>query len=519
MKKRAFNSTLQNQILLYMERAEIVSLTELANKLNVQRSSVSRAIHALLDLGLVSHVDKNWDLTEEGKNEIFNLRQQISEHATKTTKTASRLIEQSEIAALTLKQTSSSDSGISAISLRKEWVLDASIFDSAQKLASMMTKLDTFALAQSVIDSQSKIFTRFMPTFSQTGLDLLSSTALIDVGKLSPTFSQTGLDLIKSSALTPSLTEMIAHRAWSIVDDYNQPAIRDLCSHLSVEAISSFAQSQRLSAMSMGQVSLFGRDMSPVLNDLNMANVGLSHMIRDLGDIRMRGLTIDAPMPMLAIQMPDVAAVARTFKGYLADAIGSLDIGKGYISRSFDISLPTATTLAYVDSVSISLLPSVKAEEKPSNKHPDFGHPNQFDNVFANLGPNFITMWHGSWAVLRSDSPDRIRQAAHSGRELLMQVLAYLAPDTVFSEVEIQQFGHDGKVTRKMRVKRILLGSSSSKVSWAESMAKVLDETYAQLSAVSHDREFYPNTTEQQLTGLLHSLGGFLTYIEGFCRR
>jgi hypothetical protein len=94
-----------------------------------------------------------------------------------------------------------------------------------------------------------------------------------------------------------------------------------------------------------------------------------------------------------------------------------------------------------------------------------------------------------------------------------MQMLVELAPDTAFSSQEIEQHGYDGKVTRRMRVKKILGSESNSTVAWADAVAKALEETYVQLVATSHDRGTFPRMTERQMAALLDVLGGWLCFV------
>lgn len=91
-----------------------------------------------------------------------------------------------------------------------------------------------------------------------------------------------------------------------------------------------------------------------------------------------------------------------------------------------------------------------------------------------------------------------------------MQTLAWFAPDSTFTQDEIDKYGHNGKVTRKMRIKKALTGQSRSTEEWANSMVKALDATYSRLAAISHERSEYQRNCERQLEGMLYALGGVL---------
>ena len=95
MGKRPSHSHLQNRILLYLEHNEVDSIAGLAWKLDAHRSSVSRAMHTLEDIGLVSKTNKYWGLSLAGKEEAQGIRCQLPERATKAVETVNRLFDQS----------------------------------------------------------------------------------------------------------------------------------------------------------------------------------------------------------------------------------------------------------------------------------------------------------------------------------------------------------------------------------------------------------------------------------------
>lgn len=579
MKARSAHSVLQNRILLSMESDTFASLAELATKLHVHRSSVSRAMHALQKLGLVTKAGKKWTLTPEGDVEIVKVGQQLSAQAAKTTKMATRLLEQGGLAKLAINQATATPASIAIKVLGQ----DASALTALHKLAGSVAELNSITLLPTIknpllematkVDLASSMARSFdhltaLERVGQVYLDalpkidvssgvvisaqealkpLISAAERFDhvallseslpridspiyqgaanlslVGKLvtetlkSSTFTSV-IDSITSAAIKPSAAELMAQQVWPVLDDYSKSIKADLFTALSTEALASLTQSQQLNLASMEQLALYGKGASPILAEFSSANMGLSQMICDVGTIQTRSFMAESLLPAVTQQLPDIAAIARTYKGYMAEVVGTLGTHLVEPAWNVGIVLPTQATSVYIGSVT-SQLPSIVIDEKNSldeyNSPRLLDRPTQFDAVFDGLGPNFGAMWRGSWTVLVSDSPDRIRQAAHSGRELLMQALAYWAPDSCFSEDELKRHGHEGKPTRKLRAKKILQTDSHSKVEWVEALAKALEETYNNLAATSHNRDPYPNATERQLVGLLQALGGLLVFID-----
>ncbi len=69
-----------------------------------------------------------------------------------------------------------------------------------------------------------------------------------------------------------------------------------------------------------------------------------------------------------------------------------------------------------------------------------------------------------------------------------------------------------------MRVRKIA-GDSSSAAKFADALASALEALYDRLVAVSHDRLSEPIATVQQVVGLLHALGGLLSFLTGLRRQ
>jgi len=82
----------------------------------------------------------------------------------------------------------------------------------------------------------------------------------------------------------------------------------------------------------------------------------------------------------------------------------------------------------------------------------------ELDEALSKINLHLIEIRRGAWAAVASNQPDSLRQAAHSGRELIDQVLKEGAPD---SEIKAQpDFTPDPSsksgITRRMRFKFLM---------------------------------------------------------------
>lgn len=132
------------------------------------------------------------------------------------------------------------------------------------------------------------------------------------------------------------------------------------------------------------------------------------------------------------------------------------------------------------------------------------------------IDPEFVNQWKGSWQALYSNNPDRYRQAAHSGRELLNHIMHTLAPDACFSPEEVREKGQKGRPTRKMRIARIL-GSSigkkpgSTEIAFVDATVQFVDTLYDSLTARAHDHSGVFRFVE--LKGYLTVLNGVIVHL------
>lgn len=115
------------------------------------------------------------------------------------------------------------------------------------------------------------------------------------------------------------------------------------------------------------------------------------------------------------------------------------------------------------------------------------------DCALFDLSPEFVVMRRGAWRAATSSAADTFRQAAHSGRELVSQVLMPSAPKTRFED------GHGStrirrsltrSLEKKNRFKNAIekrgRGWSESDLTVAEKMGDVLEAQHVKLSANAH---------------------------------
>lgn len=90
---RSPNARLQDRIILYLGRHdEVRTVTGLSQELRSPRTSTSRAINRLKREGLVQKIDSTWSLTEEGRAEETQLREQLFERSRRANREINRIL-------------------------------------------------------------------------------------------------------------------------------------------------------------------------------------------------------------------------------------------------------------------------------------------------------------------------------------------------------------------------------------------------------------------------------------------
>src|SRR5438046_6184290 len=86
------------------------------------------------------------------------------------------------------------------------------------------------------------------------------------------------------------------------------------------------------------------------------------------------------------------------------------------------------------------------------------GTLDELDAALAKINPHLLEVRRGAWSALASNQPDSLRQAAHSARELIDQVLKEGAPDEIIKAQPdfISDQNSKTGVTRRMRIRFFL---------------------------------------------------------------
>ena len=468
--KKASNSNLSQRILFALSRKSASSVTDLARDLGLLRPSVSRAVSSLQNAGLISRQGRTLLLTEAGQEELRRLSAELPAMVKKTADQAVHTLER------IAEQQSLMEAIINSPSIQAMRDLAESPFIQASKVESPLIQ------------------------------------AMRGIGDISLIHTIRGLGDIPT---VPGIGEFVNNpnllSVGVVLEGLN---IGNPISQLG-EAIAAISQTQRIN------LDFLQMQESP-FNSIGRLfienNVFISSMIADLGTIASAGRELNSSLVSLGQQTLEATraydTLFRSASETLAGGVTREQTLADYLRT--ELVIPTTTTSSLVGSTrniiqarsfpqSEEALPVELAEVHVYSQQ-YIAMSTRLEHYLNPLSERFVSKWHGAWQTLFSKSEDRHSQAMHSARELLMQVLAHLAPDELFTEEEIAR--NDGKPpTRRMRIRRIL--SSDSKAEWVDKTATALNSTYDVLAAESHSRddEYRGDDTA---AGQLIVLGGLL---------
>lgn len=122
------------------------------------------------------------------------------------------------------------------------------------------------------------------------------------------------------------------------------------------------------------------------------------------------------------------------------------------------------------------------------------GALDDLDGILSQINTHLVEIRRGAWSALASSQPDSLRQAAHSGRELIDQVLKEGAPDSAIKtgpDFKPEPTSQSG-ITRRMRLKFLMAkykgSSSESDLIVAEKACDLVLALDDKLKAQAHSR-------------------------------
>lgn len=121
------------------------------------------------------------------------------------------------------------------------------------------------------------------------------------------------------------------------------------------------------------------------------------------------------------------------------------------------------------------------------------GALDELDAALGTLSPSFIEMRRGAWRAANSTLPDTQRQAAHSARELVNQVLKVVASDDEILAQPGYQPRPDSKITRrdryKLAVRKRTRGFSDTDIDVLEKATDLIEAQRTKLDGLAHSRD------------------------------
>lgn len=450
-------ASLQQRCLVALRTEPTPSVSALAGRLGSPRPSLSRALHVLEGRGLVTREGRRWMLTPAGQSAAEEVPAEDRASSERAATAVSRVFRDQQL-----------------------WRRALGL-DHRDSLAAFATpKFTPTALGLGTIDS---------PLF-RTAASLPSFPKLVDYSSVFE-----GVHALAALAVprVPGVLDVFTKDASSLVKSF-APAIEATLGTQKLQ----LAYSELLAPPLLARFTA----------DLTMPT---SKLLTDLTAMSALSDTFFALRSFTTPLLSHVAEAATAHHSYVRDSFAHFAAASqpDWLTRS--LTLPTFTAERFVGGARHLL----EDEDDPILSGPLWDVPPEervrpVEASLAELGPRFTAMWRGAWHALGGDGPDASRQAAHSGREVLSQVLAALAPDDAFTAEEIAAGGGDGRVTRAMRVMRIARKAGGQLGDWIRAQCKCVNETYALLSAEAHTREDAARLSREGLAGVLESVGGLV---------
>ena len=466
---QSINFSLPQRILLTLSKQPAVSIASLARELNALRPSVSRAVSSLLEKNLVVKQGRALHLTNLGQEEVETIKSTLPDKAKKSTESVKRMIEQAS-ESWELVEHLMDMNEIKAVS--KE-------LQPLQNIAALVSPLSIGAPSIKASDDYARLYKSIDQSTFRLAQEAVESMQMLQE-------AASNIPMIQAAVNT---------------DMYDQMQ----------ELVNTTAYVQ---TMNLDFVQVASYSWKPILID---ANECISNIISSIEAVSQINFLGTPSLEGLVYQTNDLV---KAYDTYYKDIVDQFNVASDLVGyNEISILAPSIATSSVVGSVRTIIESRTTRQNNSASVDEVKGRINKekyvatisfLDEYIAPLGERFIRKWHGAWQTLSSDSEDRAAQALHSGRELVMQLLAELAPDAVFTKEDLAKHKVD-KVSRRMRVKYIL-DNSKKPIEWTENLAATIDSTYDFLAAGSHKRDgIVPS--DESVAGLLLGLGSLLMFL------
>ncbi len=135
------------------------------------------------------------------------------------------------------------------------------------------------------------------------------------------------------------------------------------------------------------------------------------------------------------------------------------------------------------------------------------------DRALIDLNPEFVELRDAAWSALNQQSPEAARQAAHSARELIDQLLRAAAPDEAIRDQPGYKPDDSSKtgITRRHRIQFVLAQRPISDPELSQGACDLLLASHRRLTAISHSRtQVPPEKVHEALSAMEGSLRSVL---------
>lgn len=480
-------STLQARIILQLEQNPAKSVTSLANKLEVERSSVSRSLHSLKEQGMVVRDDQGWRLTEQGIGEIPNISQVVA----KTLEDTSKMTDRATRIVLDLSQRNPPslihDSGghdrshqelIRVAKQHHAWV---------STMLPKLTDLDSMATMSSALK---QIETMAYPPVP-SNFDVVAMRELRNLAS----------NVTDFRAMTSGIPKQALTEALSIA---GQGAFSDLA-RFSATLTPLLDMQDRVSDVVRSMTSSI--DLVPAVKPWLDNNLLLSHAIDEIrstyesvGRLGLMSQAVD--FNWIARNLADVN---HAYGVLMKDRFTELDRIYPILPSTNAQIMPPTASVSYFARCSHEF---IRAELPENIDHLGHGDSQEefgaalLDDLLVQIDPSLVEKRHGVWNAYNRRGADWIRHASVSQRELIVHLLDKLVPrDTLRND--------EGDTPRIVQQVKTLFGRRSSDNDFASALGKAIQEHYRQHNKYTHGDK----RRVASFRALLHSTEWWLVFI------